>query len=296
MEIRMSDTLIHQEIDGKRVVEISRAWSNKFDATQLPLDCKIELRIEGAFTDTDLSYLKKIPNLYALTIYGQSKLTSLHLPHSIRELNLDRHSLVEPLSTAGLDHLESATVTWNKCFSSLYNCSALKRLAIIKYDQNDLTEITNIKTLTHLTIISSKITSLKGVQKLENLEYLNLGDCRKLLDITDLAECAKLMRLEFEACKKIVSYQSIKNVNSLEFLKIENCAPITSLDFVDHLNRLKRLNIHATDVKDGKILRLTEHPSLAGIDFYKFKHFDCGSKTWHSKKYPNQDWTLRLTD
>ncbi|WP_404445708.1 LPXTG cell wall anchor domain-containing protein [Sutcliffiella horikoshii] len=102
----------------------------------------------------------------------------------------------------------------------------------------------------HLTMLDASslgLTSLKGLEKAVNLEYLFLYD-NSIQDLSPLAGLTKLFMLEVEE-NNITNVTPLSNLTNLYILGLGN-NPITKIDALAGLNNLEGLFLHNTQVSD----------------------------------------------
>ena len=128
------------------------------------------------------------------------------------------------------------------------NETNLEHLYISDFDEKDLSVISTLTNLKSLSITRSKIKSLKGIEKLINLEYLSLGAVRSLVDISDIVACKKLKRIDFDICWKLQDFSPIGELKEMEILELQDCKSLASIKFVEQLPKLKRLIALGTTV------------------------------------------------
>ena len=128
------------------------------------------------------------------------------------------------------------------------NETNLEHLYISDFDEKDLSVISTLTNLKSLSITRSKIKSLKGIEKLINLEYLSLGAVRSLVDISDIVACKKLKRIDFDICWKLQDFSPIGELKEMKILELQDCKSLVSIKFVAQLPKLKRLIALGTTV------------------------------------------------
>lgn len=107
--------------------------------------------------------------------------------------------------------------------------------------------------LKELIITQLDLSTLDGIQNLDQLEYLNINYCSKLTDITALTNCVELKKLEFENTKKISNFEQLKVLQGLQGLVLSNCGNIQSLKFINSMDSLKFLSFVGTNIVDGDL-------------------------------------------
>jgi hypothetical protein len=149
----------------------------------------VEVNFVGSVTDTDLEYLKWLPDLRTLTIdLGSDNVTDDGLKHLRTLTNLEQLSLFETRVTGtGFEHLKGLTKLRELCFGG-------HREQITDASFQHLKGLTNLESL---VIAGGEFTGpgLEDLQKLPNLESLRFfysslsaGSLKRLKGVASLRE------------------------------------------------------------------------------------------------------------
>ena len=131
--------------------------------------------------------------------------------------------------------------------------SQLKSLWINFYEEENLEKLSKLEKLDSIKFIFSKLKSLKGCEKLNNLQCLYLYDNRHLADISSLKFLKhSLKALRIENCGKIQDFSVLEELEELELLELWGSNKIPSLSFVKKMKNLKTF-IFNVDVMDGNL-------------------------------------------
>ncbi|MBR2604948.1 MAG: hypothetical protein IKE11_04565 [Clostridia bacterium] len=121
----------------------------------------------------------------------------------------------------------------------------------------DFSKLSVLTGLEDLNLWYQPLTSLEGVEALENLQWLKVEFCPQLADVSAAFTLQGLKGINFERCP-VSSLQGIQNLYDLEQLEICNTG-ITSLEGIEGLRHLCQVRIAGTNVKDFS--------PLAAVDF-----------------------------
>ena len=121
----------------------------------------------------------------------------------------------------------------------------------------DFSKLSVLTGLEDLNLWYQPLTSLEGVEALENLQWLKVEFCPQLADVSTAFTLQGLKGINFERCP-VSSLQGIQNLYDLEQLEICNTG-ITSLEGIEGLRHLCQVRIAGTNVKDFS--------PLAAVDF-----------------------------
>lgn len=90
--------------------------------------------------------------------------------------------------------------------------------------------------LTELRLKRGNYSNLTGLTNLKHLQYLYLGSCPGVKDLTPITQCQELVVLYIENFKQITDYSILQKLNRLEQLVISGPiladVPVADVDFV----------------------------------------------------------------
>jgi len=122
--------------------------------------------------------------------------------------------------------------------------------------------------LLYLQLNWSNIRDFQHVSMFPNLKRLELHYCTKLQSDRGLSELGdSLEYLHINQSKKLGNISEISQLENLKVLRLNNCAPIESLSFIGSLPNLIDLRFVGTEVLDGDLTPIIEHPSLRSAGF-----------------------------
>lgn len=173
--------------------------------------------------------------------------------------------------------LQSLNQTWDSRMKFANNHPQLIKLCFDKYcpkKEKDLDSLPMAPNLKDLDLLRSCIKTLSGIEKYPNLEKLVITLGKYLTTIGDLTHCPFLKVLELEGCKNIDDLQeTLSKCHRLERLVLMKVSDLENIRFIEHLPNLKWLNLMDTNVIDGDMSPLLNHPSLEYVVFTSKKHF-----------------------
>ncbi|KAL1072811.1 hypothetical protein V6Z11_D11G178600 [Gossypium hirsutum] len=180
---------------------------------------------------TTVNGREQFPLLSSLTIKCCPKLVKMPMLQSLKKLEI-----------GGIN------VTLLK--SLMMNATILSSLWINEVDElTDLPDglLQNQKHLDSLTIVSSTLKSLSGLQNISSLKTLDLSQCDSLVSLpaNGLQGLLSLSSLRIQNCKKLASLsEGVLYLTSLRDLLINGCPELTSLpESIQHLSSLQSLRI-----------------------------------------------------
>ncbi|MDB4802610.1 hypothetical protein OAH05_01650 [bacterium] len=232
------------------------------------------LRVAGV---SDLSFLSEFPNLRYLEVVDQKKVNTRHLDQlsNLRGLRLETPGTGIDFSC--FPELEVFVGDWHVDNSNVACCEELRQLRVwqFKPKSKDLSDLANTTRLEWLTLTQTGITSLSGMETLEDLRYFELAYAPKLESLEGLASGQKELReLDIQNAKKLSSYQPISELNLLRRLRLSSCAPMANLNWTKGLNFLDSFSFVETNVENGDLSPLLQLPKLRYIGTMDKKHYN----------------------
>lgn len=245
-------------------------WTPKKNFSTRTLAEHIDLinkyKIEKAFIiANDISFIKKCPTLKYIEI----------VPADTTSDNFDYSPLYDMPNICylncrtkygGSDELLSTTIDYSKINGIRHlhveghghlnynNQSTLQSVTIIGEKTNkDLKYIYNCKNLIDLELTQCSLTSLDGIDSLNNLQQLSLYYNRNLQDITMLRCIASSLRsLTIENCPRIVDFSCLHQLVNLEHLHLFGKNVLPNLNFLKCMKKLKTFSF-SMYVSDGNL-------------------------------------------
>ena len=121
--------------------------------------------------------------------------------------------------------LNSTALNWRPKAKSLFGCANLERLFIGRYSDVDLSRFEFLNNLKYLRINTGSIKTLKGIEKLNDIESLLLTQLTKLEDISGIETLTNLTLLRIDNCRNIKNIHILKNLKSSIRLEIVGTTP-----------------------------------------------------------------------
>lgn len=157
------------------------------------------LQINDYTWEFDYSAINYLSSLECLCIYTTDK----------KEINYSNYP-----------NLKKTALYWRPKAKSLFECKHLESLFIGKYTEHDLSSFEGLNNLKFLRINTGSVRSLKGIEKLQNLEKLWLAQATKLENISGVEKLQNLKTLWIDNCKNIKNFEVLKGLKTTIDLKI----------------------------------------------------------------------------
>jgi hypothetical protein len=175
--------------------------------------------------DHDYSFLRDLPQLEHLSI-GPS------------------FPMENPIDLSHQVNLKYLSIQWRKDrIYGLEACQNLEDLCLVEFKKRDLRLISTLSKIVRLRIKTGSVKSLDGVEGLQELKELEIGNCRSLVSIGHLKGLGKLQSIKIESCHKIKDYGALSDLPLLSSLKLINCGEIPDFDYTNRFPNLLRLEL-----------------------------------------------------
>lgn len=148
---------------------------------------------------------------------------------------------------------------------------SIEILALWKFKKENLVEFERMENLKSLSLIKTKIKSLKGISRLRLLSDISISYAPDFLTIDDSS--SSLIQFKIESAKRFSDYNSFSKLINLQSLTIINSNDIQDIQFVKEMHKLAQFSIEQTKIIDGDIEVLRNVPNLFFEDkkHYSFK-------------------------
>lgn len=197
----------------------------------------------------DYSFLERL-DIASVVDYNFEFLESLS---QLKSLSIDIEGTNE-INLSHLYNLKSLTINGNHPLIGFEDLLKLNYLSLMGYNEDILTIVAKQLNLKELTISSSPIKTLNGLQNLTYLEKISLRNCKKLISIKELNNLSNLRDLKIDTCPKLNNISYLTNLPNLSILKLNDCKGIQSLDFLVKLNKLTELYLLGnTNILNGDL-------------------------------------------
>ena len=271
--------------DGYRIVDSDFGYGREMiiDGEWKP-EYKEAMRQENAiglrlghtsFVGDDLNFLAELPELKILLIdiWSIRDLAIVETLTELRELTIVC-DVRKSVDLTKLPKLEVFMGAWKKQLNSVFSCTGIKHLNLTRYPGTDLSLLENMKGLEKLYIVSRKLTSLKGIEMLAELELLDMYACTQLTSFDGIESLDGLSQVEIQSCKKFTDITPLSKLPSLTDLKLIDCGKIETLSPFAGSESIESLTVTgATNVVDGDFAFVTTMPCLQEIMITERRHY-----------------------
>lgn len=166
----------------------------------------------------------------------------------------------------------------------------------LKEKLNSFGALSESDKLLYLELNWANIKNFSGIEKFRNLKRLELHYCVKLENDQGLSELRDSLEfLHINSSKKFKFYNELLELKKLKVLCLNNCGPIESLDFLNDLPSLIDFRFVNTNILDGNLNPILDHPTIRTVGFLNKRHYnfkDERLKLELKNKFPNEYKTM----
>ncbi len=129
--------------------------------------------------------------------------------------------------------------------------------------------------LSYLELNWANIKNFDGIEKFENLKRLELHYCVKLENDFGLSRLSENIEfLHINMSKKFVFADELHQLRKLKVLCLNCCGSIENLDFLKSFPNLIDFRFVDTNIIDGNLKPILEHPTIRTVGFLNKKHYN----------------------
>ena len=144
-----------------------------------------------------------------------------------------------------------------------------------KNKEKNLANLPSIKKLKFFELNWSSTISFTGIEKYEALKRLELHYCTKLESTDGIAQLSSsLENLHIHTSKKLKITEELSSLKELRVLRLNSCGEIASLDFLKHLPHLVDFRFVGTNIADGNLDPILEHPTICSLGSFDKRHYN----------------------
>jgi hypothetical protein len=265
----------NEEGHGNALV-LLKPWSARYLKVLKRHQIKIiRLNDRLGWSGTDISFVLTIPGIHGVDLISE-EVTDVSPVFEIG--GLKTLSLYCKAKVAGdflkLKKLQSVGLQWVPVYHSLFGLRSLRRINVLGFPHIDLTCWEQNTRATSLSLSSSSLQSLGGIERFPSVKTLHLYRCRNLKSLEALADSSSIQVLHLAQCSGVDDLSPIARLPGLRILEIEDCHTIRSVAPLAQCKKLERLQIAGnTIVADGDFSPLRSLPELKDVLLAHRKHY-----------------------
>jgi Leucine-rich repeat (LRR) protein len=277
----MTETYTIEQGNKGSVLVARSAWNDKMtEAISRRGIHELEINYAKGFVGKDLSFLKELSGIEALTLIHRTidDISPIHHLHDLRVLVVHTYCKTE-IDFNQFPALEQCTLEWRAKASSIFSRTTLKKLFINSYSGKDTEKFARLLNLESLSLANGGVRSLEGLASLKHLTFLGLYNLRKLESLDGIESLDSIEHLEINGCKNVRSIESIAALKNLKKIHLCDDGHIESLRPLIRLNNLEEVLFYdSTNILDGDLSLLTELPRLKNVAFADRPHYTSNIK------------------
>ena len=271
-------------------LDIQNIWCDEY----------VDILIENDIKNLSFSYIKNVDNNLEIfsKLYFLKDLTLLGLSYGEKDysfnglkylINLEMLDCRGSQSSTPIDfsYLKKLKVcslahTLHKKNKTLFECITLEKLSVYGYLDKDFS-FSLLINLKILTLQTTSLLELKGIDKLQKLQSFKLEKSKKIKDFEEISKVKSLKRLTLKYCRVDNLIESISQLKKLEFLFLENVGKIESISALKNCQNLKEIFIGSgtTNIVDGDLSVLFKLPKLKKVSIATQKHYSHTNEELH---------------
>jgi hypothetical protein len=181
--------------------------------------------------------------------FEQMELGKIYVENFKEKTTYDNENKIEKAEYAFLDHLNN--------------------------EKNPILNLLPTEKILYLDLTWANIKSFECLHNFTALKRLETHYCLKLETDSGLSRFSETLEfLHINQSKKLIFSEQLLQLKKLKVLCLNNCAPIESLDFLKHFPQLIDFRFVDTNVLDGNLNPILDHPSIRTVGFLDKKHYN----------------------
>ncbi|CAI0428180.1 unnamed protein product [Linum tenue] len=223
------------------------------------ISCKFGFEIPPAASATwwKISKLKSLRLEFASRMWCIANPDDCRLPSALTDLHIRSCTKLEWVPN--LENLENLTeLIFKRCpmpreIQGLHGLRSLQTLQISEVGNlqgSRLVEVPHLSNFPRLRTLSLQdmridlVVTLRGLECLEELVYLDLGNVQPLVErLPSLPKLGKLQKLKIRDMPNLREIEGIANLESLKSLKVRGCTSLGKLPYLGQLSQLREVDV-----------------------------------------------------
>ncbi len=145
----------------------------------------------------------------------------------------------------------------------------------LKHGETAFDKLPNSNKLLYLELNWANINDFQGIDKFETLRRLEVHYCTKLERDVGISKLRNnLQYLHINQSKKFTFTDELLSLKELRVLCLNACAPIENLSFLKHFPHLIDFRFVDTNILDGDLTPIIEHPTIRTVGFLNKRHYN----------------------
>lgn len=260
---------------GLRAV-LTSSWSEAAGVEIKARKCaEIEINHAKGWKGNSLSFLSDFTELKALKIidFTIKSVEPIHYLKELRALEVITYCLT-PIRFTSFPMLEDCGLEWRSGAETLFEHLKLRRLFVNSFEGKNAGAFGHLVNLENLAILNSPIENLNFLETLGKLRILRLANLKKVHSLKGIEKLVNLEELEIHTCRCIGSIDEIGGLSALKKLYLNNNGNIDSLSPIKRLENLEAVIFYeSTNIIDGNLSPLILLKKLSRVSFQNRRHY-----------------------
>ena len=148
-----------------------------------------------------------------------------------------------------------------------------------KYKEFAFDQLPSSDKLLYLDMSLANIKDFSGIGKFKNLKRLEVHYCTKLESEFNISSIKNTLEfLHINQSKKYTPTAELLKLKNLRVLCLNACGPIKDLKFLKHFPNLIDFRFVDTNVLDGDLTPIIDHPTIRTVGFLNKRHYNLTEK------------------
>jgi hypothetical protein len=133
--------------------------------------------------------------------------------------------------------------------------------------------------LLYLQLNRANVADFRAIERFPSLKRLELHHCLKLESDRGIAVLRNSLEiLHINLSRKLHAVEEIAQLSGLKVLRLNDCGPLASIKFIMHFPNLLDFSFVNTNIVDGDLSPILEHPTLKSVGFLNKRHYNYTSE------------------
>lgn len=205
--------IIDDEHGIGKVLILQNTWSDTYyDVMTTQKIAALRLSNSAGFYENSIEFVRNLKFLRSIEVYS-NEITNLEPLTGLPNIEVLGLMVKAAKGLKGWQPpLRVVMAQWCKQFEFILQVPTIQYLNIINYPFTNFTPLEGLRVLRRLSITSRKLVSPEGVERLSELEKVDLYNCPNLESVDTIRRLPSLRVLEVEACRHISKERLIEKM------------------------------------------------------------------------------------
>jgi len=234
---------------------------------------KIWISRYHGYLDNNITFLNDYNFVKQIIIDGPFEISGLYALNDLEFLSYENLNPNQILDLGCFTKIKTCYLDLKSKVKNLNSLTKVKDIRLFHYSvkEKNLKGLNNLTNLESLYISMSNIESLSGIEafkKLKSIEFHYLPNLAHIEAVANLSDTLEFLMLG--NAKKIADFESVKSLKNLKTLAFNDCGAIPSIKLIDDMPNLEDFRFVNTNILDGNLAPLKR---LKFAGFSNKKHY-----------------------